>query len=94
MAPLWDALRGHAALVLNGHEHDLQRFTARDGLVEVVAGAGGNGHYALDPSRRGLASGDATRYGAARIALEPRSAHVELVARGGKVLDRTDISCD
>ncbi|MFL5836805.1 MAG: metallophosphoesterase family protein [Solirubrobacteraceae bacterium] len=94
MAPLWGALRGHAALVLNGHEHDLQRFAARDGLVEVVAGAGGNGHYALDSRRRGLAFGDATHYGAARIALQPGSAHVELVARGGKVLDRTDISCD
>jgi hypothetical protein len=79
--------------VLNGHEHDLQRFAPRDGLVEVVAGAGGNGHYALDPRHPGLAFGDATRYGAARIALQPGSAHVELVAGGGKVLDRTDVSC-
>ena len=59
-----------------------------------MAGAGGNGHYALDSRRRGLVFGDATHDGAARIALQPGSAHVELVARGGKVLDRTDISCD
>ena len=26
MAPLWDALRGHATIVLSGHDHDLQRF--------------------------------------------------------------------
>jgi acid phosphatase type 7 len=92
-APLWDALRGHAALVLAGHEHDLQRFAPRDGLVEVVAGAGGNGHYALRAGRRGLAFGDDTHYGAARIELVPGRAHVAVVASGGKQLDATDVAC-
>jgi Calcineurin-like phosphoesterase len=92
-APLWDALRGHAALVLNGHEHDLQRFAPRGGLVEVVAGAGGNGHYALRRGVPGLAFGDASDYGAARIELAPGSAHVSLVATGGRQLDATDVSC-
>jgi hypothetical protein len=92
-APLWDALRGHAALVVNGHEHDLQRFAPRDGLVEVVAGAGGNGHYALRRRARGLVFGDASRYGAARIELQPGNAHITLVASGGKQLDATDVPC-
>jgi Calcineurin-like phosphoesterase len=92
-APLWNAVAGHAALVLNGHEHDLQRFAPRDGVVEIVAGAGGNGHYALGPGSPGLDFGDATHYGAARIELQPGSAHVSLVARGGKQLDSTDIAC-
>lgn len=91
--PLWSALEGHAALVLNGHEHDLQRFAPRGGLVEVVAGAGGNGHYALRRGVPGLAFGDASDYGAARIELAPGSAHVSLVATGGRQLDATDVSC-
>jgi calcineurin-like phosphoesterase family protein len=93
MAPLWDALEGHAALVVNGHEHDLQRFAPRGGLVEVVAGAGGNGHYALKRGVRGLVFGDATHYGAARIDLGPGSAHITLVATGGKQLDTLDVPC-
>jgi Calcineurin-like phosphoesterase len=93
VAPLWDALRGHASLVLSGHEHDLQRFAPRDGLVEIVAGAGGNGHYALERGRAGLAFGNDTSYGAARIELTPGKAHVDLVATGGKVLDSTDVAC-
>jgi Calcineurin-like phosphoesterase len=93
VAPLWDALRGHAALVLSGHEHDLQRFAPRDGLVEVVAGAGGNGHYALKRGRAGLAFANDTAYGAARIELSPGNARVDLVAAGGKVLDSTDVPC-
>jgi hypothetical protein len=93
VAPLWNALRGHAALVLNGHEHDLQRYRPRDGLVEIVAGAGGNGHYALKQSVRGLAFGNDTTYGAARIELEPGVAHVKIVAAGRKTLDATDVPC-
>ena len=58
-----------------------------------MAGAGGNGHYALGPGSPGLAFGDATRYGAARIELQPGSAHISLVARGGKQLDATDVAC-
>jgi hypothetical protein len=93
VAPLWDALKGHASLVLAGHEHDLQRFAPRDGLVEIVAGAGGNAHYALDHGRAGLQFGNDTTYGAARVELAPGKAHVDLVATGGKVLDTTDVAC-
>ena len=41
IAPLWNALRGHARVVLSGHDHDLQRFADRDGLRQVVSGGGG-----------------------------------------------------
>ena len=32
-APLWRAVRGRAALVLNGHDHNIQHFKRRDGIV-------------------------------------------------------------
>ena len=93
IAPLWNALEGHAALVLNGHEHDMQRYAPRDGLVEIVSGAGGNGHYALTKGVRGLAFGNATTYGATRVELEPGKAHIRIVGLGGKTLDETDVPC-
>src|SRR4051794_13932956 len=45
MDPYWRALQGHARIVLNGHDHDMQRFAPRGGLIELVAGAGGQSHY-------------------------------------------------
>lgn len=52
VAPLWDALRGRASIVLGGHEHNLQRLQPVDGLTQFVVGAGGRGHYALRRSWR------------------------------------------
>ena len=52
VGPLWDLLYGaHADLVLNGHEHNYERFAPQDpqgrptadGIVQIVAGTGGNG---------------------------------------------------
>ena len=51
VGPLWDLLYGAGAdLVLNGHEHNYERFApqdpqgrpAPDGIVQIVAGTGGN----------------------------------------------------
>ncbi len=52
VGPLWDLLYGAGAdLILNGHEHNYERFApqdpaggaAADGIVEIVAGTGGTG---------------------------------------------------
>jgi hypothetical protein len=43
VTPLWNAIRGHARLVLNGHDHVMLRYRPRDGLTEYVAGSGGAG---------------------------------------------------
>ena len=52
VAPLWEAVTGRAALVLGGHDHNLQRFHPVDGTVQLVAGAGGHTSYVLDRSWR------------------------------------------
>jgi len=54
VAPLWSALRGRAALVLSGHDHNLQRFHPVDGITQLVVGAGGRSSYALTRSWRRL----------------------------------------
>lgn len=43
--PWWDALRGRQAVVLNGHEHNYERFAEKGGIREFVAGTGGSASY-------------------------------------------------
>lgn len=92
VVPLWDALRGRASLVLNGHDHDLQRMRPRDGIVELVAGAGGKSRYPLDADVR-RAFGDDGHDGAIRLELRPGSADVRFVSSDGAVLDRSETRC-
>lgn len=89
---LWRALRGHARLVVNGHDHALQRFRRRDGITELVAGAGGESHYALRPDRR-LVFGDDSSVGALRLELRPGSARYAFVGADGRVLHRGSAGC-
>ena len=92
VAPLWDALRGHAALVLNGHDHDMQRVQPPGGPVELVAGSGGHEHYPLHHDPR-LAFGDDTHYGALRLVLRPGRATFAFVAVDGRVLAHGSVGC-
>jgi hypothetical protein len=92
LAPLFDALRGHAALVLNGHDHNMQRYRPVGGITELVSGAGGHGHYTLDPDPR-HAFADDTTYGALRIDLRPGRARLRFVSSSGSVLDDSVVRC-
>jgi len=92
VAPLWDALRGSAALVLSGHDHNSQRFAPVGGIVQVVAGAGGHGLYGVEP-RRGLRWADDEHDAAVRIALRPGRARLTFVAADGRKLDSSEVRC-
>src|SRR4051794_22611598 len=92
IAPLWNALRGHARIVVNGHEHDMQRLRPRDGITELVSGAGGHDLYRLG-RRAALAFGDDSHYGALRIVLRPRAAQLAFVTAQGKRLDSPRVTC-
>jgi hypothetical protein len=92
MAPLWDALRGHAAIVVAGHEHDMQRFAPIDGITQFVSGAGGHSHYALRRDPR-LAFGDDRSYGALRMELSPGRAEHAFIAADGRKLDSGTVRC-
>ena len=54
MDNLWNEMIGHACLLVGGHDHNMQIFTARNasagfpGIVEVVCG-GAEGHYTGSP---------------------------------------------
>jgi hypothetical protein len=90
--PFWDALRGHARIVVNGHEHDMQRLS-RGGIVELVSGAGGESLYHVDPDYPGLAFGNDGTFGALRLELQPGLARFAFVARSGRVLDSGTVRC-
>ena len=93
VAAMWDAVRGHAAIVLSGHDHDMQRFKPVDGTVQYISGAGGHSHYAVDTSDPRLAWSDDQASGALRISLVPGRADLEFVAVDGTVLDRSTVRC-
>lgn len=90
--PLWSALRSRARIVVNGHDHNMQRMRERDGLVELVAGAGGHSGYRVIRQSR-LAFSNDTEIGAVRIVLSPGIARVTFVGADGNVLDRSRIGC-
>lgn len=90
---IWDALQGHARLVLNGHEHNMQRHSPTQGMVELIAGSGGNNQYPLDRSDPGLRFGNDTSPGALRLRLTPRRVRFDFVATSGRVLDTGTRRC-
>ncbi len=93
MAPIWDALRGHAAIVLSGHEHDMQRLKPIDAITEFVSGAGGHEHYPIDRRDHRLAFADDTHYGALRLRLSRGAASYAFVSDAGRVLDHGTLPC-
>jgi acid phosphatase type 7 len=92
-----DLYAAGADIVLNGHEHNYQRYAKQDpsghvsprGIREFVVGTGGRSLYPLreDPERN-LHASDATYFGVLRLSLGEDSYSWEFVSTGGAVLDR------
>ena len=85
--------RHRVALVLNGHDHNYQRFVSEAGVTYVVTGGGGKGLYRLDecrgdePRRVALAM----RHHFTAVEVRARSLTLTAVTDGGAVLDRAVI---
>ena len=92
LAPLWNATLGHAALVLNGHDHDMQRMRPVRGVTGVDLGSGGHYRYPVIPSYD-LAWWSDRDYGALRLDLRPGSAKYAFVSVAGRVLDSGTVRC-
>ena len=89
----WDALEGAARIVVNGHDHNMQRMRARNGIVQFIAGAGGRYRHNVDEDNRRLAFGDDDHFGALRLDLAPGTARWRFVTARGRVLDRGSLGC-
>jgi hypothetical protein len=96
-AAFWQDLSAAGAdIVLNGHEHNYQRYGKQDpggratsgGIREFVVGTGGKSHYGLleekDPNYE---TGNATDFGVLRLHLGDDSYSWEFVEVSGAVLD-------
>jgi hypothetical protein len=92
MEPLLEPLRGRAAIVVGGHDHDMQRFHPIDGITHFVSGAGGHRLYGLDSGDR-LAFGDDRNFGALRLDLRAGTARHAFVSAEGRTLDTGKIRC-
>jgi hypothetical protein len=95
-ALLDDIHAAHGDLVLNGHEHNYQRYAkqtpsgvlASDGFREFVVGTGGKSHYAmLDLKDANYETGNATDFGVLRLYLGTGAYWWEFVSISGQVLD-------
>jgi calcineurin-like phosphoesterase family protein len=101
----WDDLFAAGAdIVLNGHEHNYQRYAKQDpagqaapnGIREFVVGTGGKSHYGLlDVKDANYEFGNTTDFGVLRLRLGEDSYSWEFVALNGVVLDSGGpVSCN
>lgn len=91
---LWDALAGRARLIVNGHDHNMQRLGRRRGIVPLIAGAGGKDRYPIDPDYRGLRFGNDRLDGALRLRLRPGHGSYAFVSVSGQILDSGSLRCE
>jgi Calcineurin-like phosphoesterase len=83
--------RYRVALVLNGHDHNYQRFVSTAGVSYVVTGGGGKQLYpvARCPSGTPRRVAGVARNHFTAVEVRQRSLTVRAVATDGKVIDRT-----
>ena len=95
MRPLWDVLY-HAGtdIVINGHDHDYERFAAQDpeghldakhGIREFVVGSGGkNSHRQMGAPKPNSEAHNDDAFGVLKLTLHPRGYDWEFVPEAGK----------
>ena len=60
LRPIYSELRGHASMLLSGHDHDMQRLRPVNGITPLVDGAGGQELYPVNSGDPRLAFFDDT----------------------------------
>jgi hypothetical protein len=99
---IWSDLAAAGAdVVLNGHDHDYERFAplSADGQVdasgmrEFIAGTGGESHYKFHLPAIGSQVRIANTFGVLRLALEPGAYEWRFVSTSGATLDAGKTAC-
>lgn len=81
----------HVALVLNGHDHDYERFRSPVGVTYVVTGGGGQTLYPIVPGCRAgpvAEAASAVRHHFVAVEVRVQSLTLTAVADDGSILDR------
>jgi hypothetical protein len=94
MKPLWDALyRAGADIVVNGHDHDYERFAPQNpagkldeahGIREFVVGTGGKNHRPFGAIERTSQARNADTFGVLKLMLRADSYDWQFVPESGK----------
>lgn len=90
----WDLYNAHATIVLNGHDHDYERFSPQSpdgkadlvaGIREFVVGTGGNQERAFAPSPQPNSEVRMTGvFGVLTLTLHPRGYDWQFIPQAGK----------
>ncbi len=87
---LWSVLAGHrATLVLNGHDHDYERFAPNDGIREFIAGTGGASLRTFKKVAAGSEARVERRHGVLILTLHPHSYAWRFVGVDGRIHDES-----
>jgi acid phosphatase type 7 len=94
MKPTWDALyAADVEVVLNGHDHDYERFAPQDpsgvsdsarGIREFVVGTGGRSHYSFGTVKPNSEVRNSDTYGVLKLTLNSDNYAWEFVPEAGK----------
>jgi hypothetical protein len=100
MKPLWDVLyHAGADVVINGHDHDYERFAPQDpeghadakhGIREFVVGSGGkNSHRRMGTAKPNSEARNDDTFGVLKLTLHPKGYQWEFVPQAGKTFNDT-----
>jgi hypothetical protein len=101
---IWqDLYVAHADLVLNGHDHDYERFKPQDaagnydpnGVTEIIVGMGGDSHGGFNGTAANSVVRDGTTYGVLQLTLHATSYDWQFLGdgQGGSFTDSGSASC-
>lgn len=94
LLPVWNLLAEHSVdLVLTGHDHNYQRWSAIDGITEIVIGTGGRPLYPFSRVDSRVALSDEDHYGVFQLALSSTGAKFRFVSFQGAILDSGLVAC-
>lgn len=92
--PLWQALYdAHATIVVNGHDHDYERFAPQDpdavadharGIREFVVGTGGKSHRPFGTIRPNSEVRNADAFGVLKLTLRDKGYDWQFIPEAGK----------
>jgi Calcineurin-like phosphoesterase len=94
LKPIWQALYdGNADIVVNGHDHDYERFAPQDpdgkpddrrGIREFVAGTGGKNLRPFGTTKPNSEVRDMTAFGVLKLTLRPKAYDWQFIPIAGK----------
>jgi hypothetical protein len=103
MKALWDVLyAGNADLILNGHEHNYERFAPQTptgaldnarGIRQFVVGTGGRGNYPLGNGVKNSQVRYSATFGVLKLTLHPSSYDWQYLAASGSFTDAGSTAC-